>query len=409
MHHPSLASAPLQDVQAPLTRAAALPTVCFPFAGGTIGGSHVSAVKLIQALDRSRFRPLVVLHRPEGQLPDFLRSEGVPFTALPVRDFLGNSWGLKRRWNLAEAIRGVAAMPAMIRFLRQEGVGIVHTNDSAMHMSWLLPSRLAGAKLLWHHRAGPRGRGLRLAAPLLADRVAAVSHFSLSGAGSRVLRKAEVIYSPFDTLEEVPDRACAHHTLTTELGLDPHTRLIGFFGNIDDRKRPLAFVEMIAELRRIAPELPVAGLMFGATLDPALEAAVRERARDLQLGEAFHLMGFRSPSAPLMAGCDIHAVTAVEEPFGRSLIEAMLLGTPVVAAASGGNIEAIEDGVTGCLVPPDDPEAMARTVASLLRAPPTIRSMSDAARIHAESSFGIARHAAQVAALYAAMLGLPES
>lgn len=44
--------------------------VAFPFVGGFVGGSHLSAAKLIQNLDRRRYQPLVVLHRLEGQLAD---------------------------------------------------------------------------------------------------------------------------------------------------------------------------------------------------------------------------------------------------------------------------------------------------------------------------------------------------
>lgn len=386
------------------TAGVSAPLVCFPFAGGTVGGSHISAVKLIQALDPAQFRPLVVLHRAEGQLPEFLRSEGLPFELLPVPHFLGNSWGIDRQWNAAEAIRGVAAQPGLARFLRERRVSIVHSNDGAMHLTWSLPARAAGAAQLWHHRGGPDARGLRLLAPFAADRIAAVSSFALSGSGTRARAKARVIYSPFDSDQPIPDRRAAHCALTQELGLPERTRLIGFFGNIDDRKRPLAFVDMLAELRRIAPDLPFAGLMFGATLDPDLEAAVHERAERHALGNRFAFMGFRRPATPLLAGCDVHAVTAVQEPYGRSLIEAMLLGTPVVAAASGGNIEAIHDSVTGCLVPPDNPAAMAHAVAALLADPQLNSAIASAARTHAVESFGVARHAGQVADLYRSML-----
>lgn len=383
---------------------ATISTICFPFAGGTIGGSHISAVKLIQALDRTHFRPLVVLHRDEGQLPDFFRSQGVPFECAPTRHFLGTSWGLKRAWNAAEAIRGAASQLRLARFLRQRRVRIVHTNDGAMHMTWALPAILAGSDMLWHHRAGPEGRGLRYIAPLVADGIAAVSHFALSKASPRARALASVIYSPFDTEQPIPNRNAAHISLTSELGLPPDSRIIGFFGNIDERKRPLMFVDMLAALRTTAPDLPFAGLMFGATLDRDLEAEVLRRAAHHRLGGRFRLMGFRQPVAPQLAGCDVHAVTAVEEPFGRSLIEAMLLGTPVVAVASGGNIEAIDDGVTGCLVTPDDPLAMARSIADLFAAPDRLAALACQARARAVEGFGISLHADQIAGMYRAML-----
>ena len=380
------------------------PTVLFPFAGGDIGGSHVSALKLIKALDPSRFRPLVGLHRIEGQLPAYLATEGIAFEALPSASFLGRSWGLERGWNLREAWSCAASLPQLTAFLRCRDIRIVHTNDAAMHMTWALPAKLARALLLWHHRSGPEGRGIRFAAPLLADRVAAVSHYALSGAPGRLQRRASVIYSPFETRDIPADRQAGRRALTQELGLRPDTRLIGFFGNIDHRKRPLVFVDALAALGRRAPGLDFAGLMFGGTLDDALREQVAARARELALGSRFHLLGFRQPSAPLLAACDVHAVTAVGEPFGRSLIEAMLLGTPVVAAASGGNIEAIEPGITGVLVAPDDPDAMAAALQQLLAAPDRTAAMALEARRRAQARFGVERHAADIQALYSAML-----
>src|SRR3546814_9556362 len=90
--------------------------------------------------------------------------------------------------------------------------------------------------------------------------------------------------------------------------------------------------------------MPVTGLLFGGTLQPGLDKAVLERAARLGIADRIRLMGFRHPSAPWMAACDALLVTAVEEPFGRTLIEAMLLRTRVVAANSGGNPEAIRHG-----------------------------------------------------------------
>lgn len=383
---------------------ASIPTVCFPFAGGTIGGSHISVVKLIQALDRSQFSPLVLLHRAEGQLPEFLRSEGVNFEIAPSPHFLGQSWGLERRWDWATGLKGAASQLRLAQFLRHRRVSIVHTNDGAMHLTWSLPAKLAGASLLWHHRSTPNGRGLRFLAPLVADEVAAVSHFALSRSRYREKGKARVVYSPFDTREPVPDRATAHQALTEELSLPDQTHLIGFFGNVDLRKRPVEFVDMLAALATIAPDLAFAGLMFGETLDPALEACVHQRAAHHHLGDRFKFMGFRRPVMPLMAACDIHAVSAVDEPFGRSLIEAMLVGTPVVAAASGGNLEAIEDGFTGCLVPPDDPQSMAHEIARLLASPDRRAVISRQARAHAECSFGIDVHAEHISRIYRSMI-----
>ena len=62
--------------------------VAFPFVGGFVGGSHLSAAKLIQNLDRERYQPLVILHRPEGQVADMFRDGGIGFEPAPSERFL---------------------------------------------------------------------------------------------------------------------------------------------------------------------------------------------------------------------------------------------------------------------------------------------------------------------------------
>src|SRR3546814_9239858 len=70
------------------------------------------------------------------------------------------------------------ALASLARYLQQRDVRIVHTNEGPMHVTWGPAARLAGRKLLWHHRSSPRAKGLRFLAPLLAHRVASVSRFA---------------------------------------------------------------------------------------------------------------------------------------------------------------------------------------------------------------------------------------
>ena len=67
----------------------------------------------------------------------------------------------------------------------------------------------------------------------------------------------------------------------------------------------------------------------------------------------------------MVADCDVLVLPSLQEPFGRSVIEAMALGTPVVASRVGGIPEIIDDGVHGLLTRPGDPEALARALAAL--------------------------------------------
>ena len=168
-------------------------TVCFPFIGDLIGGSHLSALGLIRNLDRSRFTPLVVLHHPDGPVAEVFRREGVQFEAAPTHIHLIRGQGRKGAPAVARTL------PALVRYLRARNVAIVHTNDGRTHLSWGLAARLAGSKHLWHHRNHASGFGLRQVAPWLANRVVAVSKFASPRPGLfSAAGKCSVVHSPFD-------------------------------------------------------------------------------------------------------------------------------------------------------------------------------------------------------------------
>jgi glycosyltransferase involved in cell wall biosynthesis len=115
-------------------------------------------------------------------------------------------------------------------------------------------------------------------------------------------------------------------------------------------------------------------------------------------------MGFRYPPDPWYAACDLLVVPSVGEGFGRTLIEAMLVGTIAVAAASGGHCETIRDGETGFLVRPDDAQAFADRVCGVLERPDEIAALARRARLDAIERFGTGRHVQSVMKVYDALV-----
>ncbi|WP_265518334.1 glycosyltransferase family 4 protein [Nitratireductor luteus] len=380
-------------------------SVCFPFVGDEIGGSHVSAVRFIQALDRRFVRALVALHVVDGPLAGYLTERGIPFVRAPARPFPG------RNSQPAAALRGlrytIRALAPLTHFLKENDIDLVHTNDGRIHAVWALPARLAGARQVWHHRGDPDARGVNWLAPLVAGHIVTVSRFARPQRPLvDVSRKLSVIHSPFDVPSETCDRSAARAMLIEALGCSSETLFLGYFGVLIERKRPLDFVEAVAAYVRRYPEMPVMGLLFGApgTESPELGQAVTQRAEALGIGSRIRLMGFRSPVEPWMQAIDILLITAVREPFGRTLIEAMFLGTPVVATDDGGNPEAIEHGVTGLLVPPEAPERFVEPVHSLLTDRGYRSRITRAARECAYASYGVETHARELMAIYRVLL-----
>jgi glycosyltransferase involved in cell wall biosynthesis len=150
--------------------------------------------------------------------------------------------------------------------------------------------------------------------------------------------------------------------------------VIGFVGRVERRKGPLDLVRAAPAIRHGAPGARV--VVIGG--NPYRTALDYTRAV-LESPEVEHHPW--SPNAPgLMRHLDVLVLPSYEEPAGTVLTEAMAVGTPVVASAVDGLPEIVRDGVTGRLVPPGDPDALASAVLEVLQ---RRREMGAAAREHA--------------------------
>ncbi|WP_299281939.1 glycosyltransferase family 4 protein [uncultured Tateyamaria sp.] len=378
--------------------------VLFPFVGGNeIGGSHISAMMLIRNLDLDRFDPRILIHRPTGPFADMLRDSADTFEAVPNIPVLGSERTLATSNSTGVMGYMGRTFPALRAVLKRIGADIVHTNDGRMHANWVLPTRLSGRALLWHHRQDPDGVGINKIAPLLANRIVTVSEYAKPNNPLRKIQgRCDIVHSPFDFATTPPDPAMARAQVCAELGIEPHALILGYFGSMIVRKRPDHFVRSVAAVQAQLPDTPVYGLIFGEMERPdsRLDEIAAALAAELGLGPRVRLMGFRSPIQPYMAGVDAMLVTALNEPFGRTLIEAMYLGTPVIATDHGGNPEAITHGKTGFLVDKDDPGAFVEPVLALKKDPDLRSRIIAAAKADVVENYGTDKHVSKISAIY---------
>jgi starch synthase len=107
----------------------------------------------------------------------------------------------------------------------------------------------------------------------------------------------------------------------------------------------------------------------------------------------------------LLTNALIFVCPSVYEPLGIVNLEAMACGTAVVGTRIGGIPEVVDDGVTGLLVPPNDPASLADAMNALLHDPMRAAEMGSAGRERAVAEFSWGAVAAQTAALYAELTG----
>jgi glycosyltransferase involved in cell wall biosynthesis len=134
--------------------------------------------------------------------------------------------------------------------------------------------------------------------------------------------------------------------------------VVGYVGRIERRKGVLDLVNAAHRLRKAGARVVLIGDDPYAS-DPEYLGQVRS-------SPGIEQYGWVDGAAGLMPALDVLVLPSHQEPFGTVLAEAMNAGTPVVATRVGGLPEVVEDGVTGRLVAPHDPDALAEAVLDVL-------------------------------------------
>lgn len=207
-----------------------------------------------------------------------------------------------------------------------------------------------------------------------------------------------VIYNGID-LAEIPRGTAA------PVQAPPH---IAVLAHLVPSKRHEVFLQAA---RRVAHRVPEARFcIFGGVYrTPDMQAyadSLHALVHTLGLDDVVRIEELGSQRFERLSTIDVVAFPGVQEGASNAILEAMALRHAIVASRSGGNEELIEDGVSGVLVPPDQPGVLAEVLLRLLDDPARRRALGAAARARVESEFDIRRCARRYGDLYRDVLGL---
>jgi glycosyltransferase involved in cell wall biosynthesis len=142
----------------------------------------------------------------------------------------------------------------------------------------------------------------------------------------------------------------------------------------------------------------------GDILESAYFAELQNLVRDLNLGNQFTFTGGTTDLHRYLADTDIFVLPSRSEGFSNAIVEAMAASLPVVATDVGGNGEAVQDGVSGFLVPSEDPAALSLAIRQLLSDPEGARRMGATGRDIVERRFATEAMMSQIVSVYEALL-----
>ncbi len=209
--------------------------------------------------------------------------------------------------------------------------------------------------------------------------------------------RVEVIYNGIDANAYQPDPAT---DVLDRIGIDGSRPYVVFVGRVTRQKGLPVLLKAAADFR---PEAQLV-LLAGAADTPELGAEVDGLVARLRAGRTGIVWVDEMLPRPAVAQVLTHAAAfvcpSVYEPLGIVNLEAMACQTAVVASAVGGIPEVVADGLTGLLVPPSEPAALAAAVNRILDDPPLGERLGQAGRRRAIADFSWRAIAEQTVALY---------
>ncbi|MFO7973630.1 MAG: glycosyltransferase [Candidatus Hydrogenedentota bacterium] len=346
-------------------------------------GGEQQASYLIRGLaERGHF--VAVAGRPKAEF--VTRDHGVPNLTRVPSPFLGE-WDLCTAWRLSKAVKSL-------------DIEILHAHTSHTHTLACLARKWAGrGKVIVTRRVDfvPRSNIINHWKYALPDRIACVSQCIAD-----ILHVFGVPETKLAVVNSAHDPARFDVTPYTraELGLPEDVPLFGNVGAFVGHKDHVTLIKAMVIAKETLSEAHLV-LVGAGELRNDIEARV-EAAR---LSDSVTFLGYRKDVPRILPVFDAFVLSSKQEGFGGVCAEAMFAGVPVVSTDAGGMIETVKPGITGLMVPKQNPEALAAAMVRIIQDRDLASELADRATGYVHEHLTADRMVEKYVALYEEMLG----
>ncbi|WP_201864172.1 glycosyltransferase family 4 protein [Microvirga soli] len=360
--------------------------VVFPFVSGDMGGSHVSTFTLARALQEEHGLQCCVLCSTDTLIARHAIENAlcvIPTGEMPV----------SRHHPLYDASRLFARLQIVKAFPMHS---VVHFNDLRTMQSWGPVARLAGRPVVYHHRSLNRMTPPKRLLISLAHQVICISASCQDNVSFVEPARCALVLNPVQIDPKSAQRADARQ-FAAEHGCPTDRLLVGFVGNFWHWKRPDLFLQICSTLLQVRSDCHF--VVFGRSGDWTEHDLIR-MAQDLGIGDRVTFAGFHLPGERNIAALDLLIATSIREPFGRTLVEAAIIGTPYVATDDAGYREIWNTWRGGRLVPVTAAaDEFAQVALDILHSPESVALESNE-RAQVAKDVSASTHALQITKIY---------
>ena len=357
-----------------------------------LGGQEIRTLTEAGWIAERGWRVLVAA-QPEGRL--LLRARELGLSVVPLR--------MRGAWD-------AGALLGLVQLIRREQIDLVHTHSSID--GWLggMAARLSRRPVVrTRHVSIPIRRGFNPVYRWLADRVITSGEAIRDLVIAAGVPPSRVVAIPAGVkLGDFTDGEggeAALRSLGLARGPAPAGAVSGpILGSVAMFRGSKGHDHLLDAFARVHARRPDARLLLVG--DGGRREWAEGLARQRGLGGAVIFTGFRTDVPALLAAMDCFVLASTRtEGVPQSLLQAAAAGVPLVASRIGGIPEVVEDGVTGLLVPPEDPVALAAAIEETLADPAAAATRARAARKRCEERFSHTVAITRLLALYDELLG----
>lgn len=357
---------------------------------GSVGrGGQESLFHLVTNLDKTSFRAYVNLPT-EGDLARKLRLHNIEVTVLEFPKAI--NFKIQRNFK---------ALYKLLKLSTEYKIDLIHTDGPRNTFYAGLVAKIKRLHLVWHVRASNRDRHDRLLYYLSSKLVLVANSLRSRFDWIDESHKFVTIYNGVD-LSEFQGKKSAT-PLRKQYGISNRSILIAVIARMERLKGQKYLIEACGRLKAKLKDFHI--LLAGEIVDLSYLRECKDRAKEFAIQDRIIFAGQQNRVGQILNETDIFVLPSLFEAFPRSLIEAMGAGRPVVTTDVGGCLEAVEDFVSGFLVPPRDPKALADRIYMLAVDNELRLKVGSAARVRAEKMFSIQQNVRETQKLYRAILG----
>lgn len=363
------------------------PRVLFVCHTGSISGAELVLLDLVRPWTGQS-----ALLFEDGPLHQALLTCGLDVT---ISRWGGGLNDVRRDSSFAKVLPVVGAMlgitAEVVRFARKHDV--LYANSQKAFVLSAIAAKLTRRPLIWHLHdiisSAHFGKMQRRVQVLLANHCttkvvvpskAAADAFIAEGGRTDLVA---IVPNGLGIAAETQSPA----EIRAELKL-PQGPLVGVFSRLAEWKGQ--HIVLLALAKTPGVSCIIAGsALFG---EEAYEQRLRQMVHDLYIADRVHFLGQRSDVPRLMRAVDAVIHPSIDpEPFGRTLVEAMLADVPVVATDAGAASDILEAGKAGTLVPPGDVDALTVAIAKVVPRSPELQEQIAYAAARARSHYGVSQ------------------